>query len=130
MIGNEIEPALQLICTLLILLFGILAAVVITVQITRPVRETLDTVERIAAGDLTQNLVVTRSDELGMLQQGIQRMGETLRDLIGGIRDGVTQILNRERSFDQALWLAKGPLNFVLCFFCPALARPIARKRR
>ncbi|WP_454252187.1 methyl-accepting chemotaxis protein [Pseudomonas sp. R151218B TE3479] len=37
-------------------------------------------------------MVVTRSDELGVLQQGIQRMGTTLRDLIGGIRDGVTQI--------------------------------------
>ncbi|WLD65488.1 methyl-accepting chemotaxis protein [Pseudomonas sp. OVF7] len=83
---------LQLVCTLLILLFGILAAVAITVQITRPIRETLDIVERIATGDLTQNLVVTRSDELGVLQQGIQRMGETLRNLISGIRDGVTQI--------------------------------------
>ncbi|MGX9568229.1 methyl-accepting chemotaxis protein [Pseudomonas viciae] len=37
-------------------------------------------------------MVVTRRDELGVLQQGIQRMGATLRDLIGGIRDGVTQI--------------------------------------
>lgn len=88
----SLTRSLQFMCTLLILLFGILSAVVITVQITRPIRETLDTVERIAAGDLTQSLVVTRSDELGVLQQGIQRMGETLRDLISGIRDGVTQI--------------------------------------
>ncbi|NVZ62701.1 methyl-accepting chemotaxis protein [Pseudomonas gingeri] len=84
--------SLQLGSTLLALLFGILAAVVITRQITRPIRETLGVVERIASGDLTQNLVVTRRDELGVLQQGIQRMGSTLRDLISGIRDGVTQI--------------------------------------
>ncbi|MGA8133199.1 MULTISPECIES: methyl-accepting chemotaxis protein [Pseudomonas] len=82
----------QLGSTLLALLVGILAAVVITRQITRPIRETLGVVERIAAGDLTHNLVVTRRDELGVLQQGIQRMGSTLRDLISGIRDGVTQI--------------------------------------
>ncbi|WP_442965242.1 methyl-accepting chemotaxis protein [Pseudomonas sp. JDS28PS106] len=37
-------------------------------------------------------MTVTRRDEMGMLQQGIQRMGATLRDLISGIRDGVTQI--------------------------------------
>jgi methyl-accepting chemotaxis protein len=74
------------------LLLGILAAVIITRQITRPIRETLGVVERIAAGDLTQNLVVTRRDELGVLQQGIQHMGETLRNLVSGIRDGVTQI--------------------------------------
>ncbi|KPA91591.1 methyl-accepting chemotaxis protein [Pseudomonas asplenii] len=84
--------SLQLGSTLLALLFGILAAVVITRQITRPIQETLGVVERIASGDLTHNLVVTRRDELGVLQQGIQRMGATLRDLISGIRDGVTQI--------------------------------------
>ncbi|MGF6590243.1 methyl-accepting chemotaxis protein [Pseudomonas sp. 2835] len=83
---------LQLTATLLALLVGVLAAVIITRQITRPLRETLAVVEKIAAGDLTHNMRVTRRDELGVLQQGIQRMGSTLRDLITGIRDGVTQI--------------------------------------
>ncbi|CAM3650096.1 methyl-accepting chemotaxis protein [Pseudomonas wadenswilerensis] len=93
---RDIESAqartLQLTATLLALLVGVLAAVIITRQITRPLRETLAVVEKIAAGDLTHNLRVTRRDELGVLQQGIQRMGSTLRDLITGIRDGVTQI--------------------------------------
>ncbi|MFZ0153767.1 MAG: methyl-accepting chemotaxis protein [Pseudomonas sp.] len=83
---------LQLTATLLALLVGVLAAVIITRQITRPLRETLSVVEKIAAGDLTHNLRVTRRDELGVLQLGIQRMGSTLRELISGIRDGVTQI--------------------------------------
>ncbi len=83
---------LQITATLLALLVGILAAVIITRQITRPLRETLAVVEKIASGDLTHNMHITRRDELGVLQQGIQRMGATLRDLISGIRDGVTQI--------------------------------------
>ncbi len=83
---------LQITCTLLALVLGTLAAAVITQQINRPLRDTLNVVERIASGDLTHSAVVTRRDELGELQQGIQRMGSTLRDLIGGIRDGVTQI--------------------------------------
>lgn len=83
---------MQLAATALAILFGVLAAVVITRQITRPLAQTMAVVQRIADGDLTQNLQVTRRDELGVLQQGIQRMGATLRDLIGGIRDGVTQI--------------------------------------
>nr|WP_095180339.1 methyl-accepting chemotaxis protein [Pseudomonas sp. Irchel 3F6] len=82
----------QLISTLLALLVGVIAAVIITRQITRPLQETMAVVERIASGDLTQNVTVTRRDELGVLQQGIARMGVTLRDLISGIRDGVTQI--------------------------------------
>ncbi|SHM88523.1 HAMP domain-containing methyl-accepting chemotaxis protein [Phytopseudomonas punonensis] len=83
---------LQLSTTLIALLAGILAAWLITRQITRPLQETLVAVERIAGGDLSQTLQVTRRDEMGVLQLGIQRMGTTLRELIGGIRDGVTQI--------------------------------------
>ncbi|KTC39853.1 methyl-accepting chemotaxis protein [Pseudomonas sp. L5B5] len=93
---RDVESAqarsLQLTSTLLALLVGVLAAVIITRQITRPLRETLTAVERIASGDLTQDMHITRRDELGVLQQGIARMGVTLRELIGGIRDGVTQI--------------------------------------
>ncbi|MFJ4158187.1 methyl-accepting chemotaxis protein [Pseudomonas sp. NPDC089752] len=84
--------SLQTIATLLALLAGVLAAVIITRQITRPLRETLQAVERIAGGDLTHDMRVTRRDEIGVLQQGIARMGTTLRELISGIRDGVTQI--------------------------------------
>ncbi|WP_455710221.1 methyl-accepting chemotaxis protein [Pseudomonas citronellolis] len=52
----------------------------------------MQVVERIASGDLSQNIQVRRRDELGSLQQSMQRMSWNLRDLIGGIRDGVTQI--------------------------------------
>jgi methyl-accepting chemotaxis protein len=83
---------LQLAGTLLALIFGALAAVIITRQITRPLQQTLAVVDRIASGDLSHDMIVTRKDELGVLQMGIQRMGATLRDLIGGIRDSVTQI--------------------------------------
>ncbi|MET0609858.1 MAG: methyl-accepting chemotaxis protein [Pseudomonas caspiana] len=84
--------SLQIGGTVAALLLGIFAAVVITRQITRPLQQTLEVVDRIASGDLTHTIAVTRRDELGVLQQGIQRMGATLRDLISGIRDGVTQI--------------------------------------
>ncbi|VVP70777.1 Methyl-accepting chemotaxis protein McpS [Pseudomonas fluorescens] len=83
---------LQLFSTVLALLVGLIAAVLITRQITGPLRETLAVVDRIASGDLSHDVRVTRRDELGVLQQGIARMGVTLRDLISGIRDGVTQI--------------------------------------
>ena len=83
---------MQIAGALIALLLGVFAAIIITRQITQPLQQTLEAVDRIASGDLTQTMTVTRSDELGMLQQGIQRMGATLRDLIAGIRDGVTQI--------------------------------------
>lgn len=91
---SALARTLQLFATALALLFGVLAAFLITRQITRPLRETLEVVETIASGDLTTELRVTRRDELGELQQGIARMGTTLRELITGILDGVTQIAN------------------------------------
>ncbi|RMV69582.1 Methyl-accepting chemotaxis protein [Pseudomonas caricapapayae] len=78
--------------TALALVLSILAAWVITRQITTPLRETLEVVERVASGDLSRNLKVDRKDELGKLQSTIQRMTVSLRELVGGIRDGVTQI--------------------------------------
>lgn len=81
-----------LVATLLAVVFSIIAALVITRQITRPLNDTLRVVERVASGDLSQNLTIERKDELGKLQGSIQRMTISLRELIGGIRDGVTQI--------------------------------------
>jgi methyl-accepting chemotaxis protein len=81
-----------LLATVLALVFGLLAAWAITRQIVIPLNQTLKVAERIAAGDLTQNLDSQRRDELGQLQRAIQSMTKGLRELIGGISDGVTQI--------------------------------------
>nr|WP_311968847.1 methyl-accepting chemotaxis protein [Pseudomonas baltica] len=89
---SSTSQILQISSGIAALLVGLLAAWLITRQITKPLQETLVAVERIAAGDLTHSATVTRRDELGVMQQGIQHMGETLRNLIAGIRDGVTQI--------------------------------------
>ncbi|MGF6327457.1 methyl-accepting chemotaxis protein [Pseudomonas sp. BS3782 TE3695] len=81
-----------LLATVLALAFGLFAAWAITRQIVIPLNQTLKVAERIAAGDLTHNLVSIRQDELGQLQRAIQSMTQGLRELIGGISDGVTQI--------------------------------------
>ena len=80
------------IVTLLALVFGVIAAWSITRQIVVPLQQTLKVVERVASGDLSENLDVQRRDELGQLQSAMQRMTLNLRELIGGISDGVTQI--------------------------------------
>ncbi|APV39527.1 methyl-accepting chemotaxis protein [Pseudomonas frederiksbergensis] len=85
---------LLLLATALALAFGILAAWAITRQIVIPLSQTLKVAERVAAGDLTQNLISERQDELGQLQRAMQSMTLGLRELIGGIGDGVTQIAN------------------------------------
>nr|WP_223519907.1 methyl-accepting chemotaxis protein [Pseudomonas sp. GL-B-19] len=81
-----------LMATALALVFGMIAAWAITRQIVIPLTQTLKVAERVAAGDLTHNLTSKRRDELGQLQRAMQSMTLGLRELIGGISDGVTQI--------------------------------------
>mgnify|MGYP001100671846 CR=1 FL=1 len=81
-----------LMATALALAFGMVAAWAITRQIVIPLNQTLKVAERVAAGDLTHNLTSKRRDELGQLQRAMQSMTLGLRELIGGISDGVTQI--------------------------------------
>ena len=89
--GSSVK-LIQLIATLVALVIGIGSAILMTRQIMRPLGETLEVVERIASGDLSHLPETSRSDEIGVLQTGVQRMGRSLRELIGGIRDGVSQI--------------------------------------
>lgn len=73
-------------------LLGIAAAWAITAQIVGPLRQTLASVERVASGDLRQSPAITRRDELGQVQLALQRMTLNLRELVGGISEGVTQL--------------------------------------
>ncbi|EJM18710.1 methyl-accepting chemotaxis protein [Pseudomonas sp. GM18] len=83
---------LLLMATVLASAFGLFAAWAITRQIVIPLSQTLKVAERVAAGDLSHNLISERQDELGQLQRAMQSMTLGLRELIGGISDGVTQI--------------------------------------
>lgn len=76
----------------LALLLGLLAAWLITRQIIVPLQQTLVAAGRIAQGNLSKDLIVERRDEMGQLQASMQQMTLSLRELIGGIGDGVTQI--------------------------------------
>nr|WP_025994288.1 methyl-accepting chemotaxis protein [Pseudomonas viridiflava] len=77
---------------LVVLLIGVLAAFIITRQITVPLNDTVIAARRIAEGDLTHDTATTRQDELGLLQNTMQHMTVSLRGLIGGIGNGITQI--------------------------------------
>ncbi|NRT54688.1 methyl-accepting chemotaxis protein [Sphaerotilus uruguayifluvii] len=55
-------------------------------SILQPIREAIDTTERIAGGDLTARIDTSRGDELGDLMRGLERMTASLRQLVGEVR--------------------------------------------
>jgi len=74
---------------LLALVVGVLAGWLITHQITQPLRQTLALAARIARGDLALLEPTERRDEMGQLQTSMREMTLSLRELIGGIDNGV-----------------------------------------
>ncbi|AYC19276.1 Methyl-accepting chemotaxis protein III [Dickeya dianthicola] len=77
---------------LVIIAIGVLMAWRITLQITRPLHQSLALAEQIAQGDLTASINVVRRDELGMLMSAMAAMNHKLREMIGEIREGVSNV--------------------------------------
>ncbi len=67
-------------------------AIVVTRSITAPVLSSVRVAERIAAGDLREELVVTATDEVGKLQAAMKGMAEKLAQIIGEVRAGANAL--------------------------------------
>jgi methyl-accepting chemotaxis protein len=71
--------------SILAALVGTAIAVFITRSITRPITEAARAVERVATGDLTTNVEVNSTDEIGQICAAMNRMVAALRETIGEI---------------------------------------------
>ncbi|RED51938.1 methyl-accepting chemotaxis protein [Cohnella lupini] len=78
--------------TALVLVIGTLLAVVISKIITRPIRNLMIATEKVATGDLREQLSVSRKDELGKLADSFGEMGKNLQTLIRQIRQSSDQV--------------------------------------
>lgn len=74
------------------IIIGLLAAVLITKAIVAPLQQVVTVAEKIADGDLSEDLPTERKDELGQLMQAMQRMTESLRSLISHLTSGISQL--------------------------------------
>jgi methyl-accepting chemotaxis protein len=86
------SSGLILLVAALALLLGLCAALLISKLIVRPLRQVITQAERIAAGDLSVQLEVSRSDEVGQLLAAMQVMASNLRDMVGRLQGGVERI--------------------------------------
>jgi methyl-accepting chemotaxis protein len=78
--------------TAVALVMGLLCAVLITQMIVSPLQRVVSLARRVADGDLSENLLVDRRDELGQLMQAMQQMTENLRALMTRLSDGIAQL--------------------------------------
>lgn len=71
---------------------AILIALLTTRSITLPVNRALKLAQAIAGGDLSQKIVSTSTDEVGMLLTALKDMNASLLDIVGQVRAGTTEI--------------------------------------
>ena len=82
----------------LALLVGLIAAWVITRLIVAPLRSVMHVAQRIASGDLSATVEVTRRDEIGQLMLAMQQMGAGLSNIVSGLQAGIEQLASSAQS--------------------------------
>ena len=87
-------------------LMGMLIGVLVTRSITRPLNGAVAAANRMAAGDLSQDLAVTSKDETGQLLSAMQNMTLRLRSILGDVRsaaDALSSASEQVSSTSQSL---------------------------
>ncbi len=87
-------------------LLGMLIGVLVTRSITRPLSGAVQAADRMASGDLSQDLHIGRKDETGQLLAAMQNMTERLRSILGDVRssaDALSSASEQVSSTSQSL---------------------------
>ncbi|AZP72555.1 HAMP domain-containing protein [Pseudomonas poae] len=90
-------------------LLGVVIGVLVTRSITKPLNGAVAAANRMAAGDLSQDLQANSRDETGQLLAAMQNMTERLRSILGDVRSSANslssaseQVSSTSQSLSQA----------------------------
>lgn len=83
------------------ILLGVGLSVGITRSITRPIVDTVAFSERMAKGDLSQKIMITRQDEVGILANALNGMVTNLNSMFSGISQGVDELTQASSSLSD-----------------------------
>ncbi len=86
--GYALGRKMGLLLLIVTLIVSPLVAVNVTRSITLPIKQVVEYAERVAAGDLTKEIMVTNRSETGQLQQAMQEMSGRLSGIIRDVREG------------------------------------------
>ncbi len=74
------------------LIIGCAIAIVITGMISKPLARLVEVMKELASGNLDQELITQRTDEIGVLMTATNTMIQSLQKLIGRLGAGITQL--------------------------------------
>lgn len=102
-INTKYRSALWQLCIFagIALLMAAALAIAITRSIVLPLRRAVEVAQRVAAGDLRHNIVVTGRDETAQLLISMAEMSEELTGLVASLRDASENVLNGANEIAQ-----------------------------
>ncbi|WP_346795840.1 methyl-accepting chemotaxis protein [Halomonas sp. Bachu 37] len=83
------------------LLMAFALAYAITRSIVRPLRRAVEVAQRVAAGDLRHDIVITGRDETAQLLASMEEMSQELTLLVASLRDSSERVLNGSNEIAQ-----------------------------
>ena len=90
---RRIEYAITgIISSMVLMAAGLFLAWKLARSITLPLNEAVETIDAIAAGDLTRELQSTRKDEFGHMLRSLSAMSARLRGVVSEVRQGVDSV--------------------------------------
>ena len=98
--GNE-DKLLAIVFGLVTLAIGIIAAIVATRSITRPIAELVAANKRLAEGDLTVNIAVEGNDEIGQLAGSTRNVIASMKEILGMITDTSSQVASASHQLQK-----------------------------
>ncbi|PJI96619.1 methyl-accepting chemotaxis protein [Acidovorax sp. 69] len=91
--ARRIEYAITgIVSSIALLAVGLFLAWKLVHSITVPLDQAVETIDAIAAGDLTQELQSTRKDEFGHMLRSLSAMSARLRGVVSEVRSGVDSV--------------------------------------
>lgn len=95
-------------------ILGIVIAVLVAVSMSREVKKVQIAMQKVAEGDLTQNIAAKRRDELGQLQNSFNDMTVQISGLIKDVDDRSKSIVNVAENISTITEETKNNTNMVM----------------
>jgi methyl-accepting chemotaxis protein len=90
--ANDSSSRLTILLSVLLIAIGVIAAVIISRSITRPLKQAVHAATMVAAGDLTTSIDTSSRDEIGELMRALEAMNSALRNIVSQVKSGTYAI--------------------------------------
>ncbi|WP_338795447.1 methyl-accepting chemotaxis protein [Acidovorax sp. DW039] len=91
----------SLIALALVTALGVVAGLLLTRSVVRPLREAVSVAHKVAAGDLTSDIPLEGQDEPARLLQALQAMQDNLEKVVSGVRSSAESVASASAEIAQ-----------------------------